>query len=107
MASRSSIEQRPLPVPVGNHRDRQRPGQREGRIVPAKPARRFRHISRRQHVVNFARISQRLKAVGKPVGHVKLAAVTFRKFDIKMLQICSRTGTNIDNHVVDGASRAS
>ena len=48
-----------------------------------------------------------LEAVGKPVRYVKLAAVAFRKFNIIVFQIRRRTGTNIDNHVMNGASRAS
>lgn len=57
--------------------------------------------------MNFARISQCLEAVGKPVRYVKLAAVAFRKLNTMVFQIRRGTGPNIDNHVVDGAARTS
>ena len=105
-ALRARGERRMSAVAVGDDRRRQRPGNREGRIVERHARFRLGDVGPRVAVDDLAVVGERLKAVGEALGDQECAAV-FRREPFGMpLEKRRRIGPQVHGHVVDLATDA-
>src|ERR1700678_1760839 len=77
----SDLEQRIGRVARRHDRRHYRPGDADGRIVPADPALEARGVRRRDHVQHLRIVSERDEAVSQTLGYEKRAMVRRAQLD--------------------------
>src|SRR5262249_6987833 len=101
-----TLERRPAPVTWGNHRHRERPLDRQARIVVQEAALRLGVVRSAHLVRNLSPILKNLVAVSETLRNVQRAPVFVVETDGVALEEGRRLRAEVDDDVEDRAARA-